>query len=145
MQWLHLHQLSHTLRGHASISVLVHAFLHTSYHGNSLPVMSSMHMTCCSFSPTSANIECLSRLCLARPFMIDLHTFSCSSSFFSSSVLDFSAFHNPSRCSSNFVFASSAWQLPGDCDSSRSNDSVAQQRSPRKVRLSCPSDHMTRN
>ena len=47
----------------------------TACHGDSLPMTSSMHVTSCSASSTSANIACFSRLRLARPFMIDLHNF----------------------------------------------------------------------
>ena len=58
------------------IDFLVHSEV-TQCHGNSLPVMSSKHMTSCSCSSsTSANIVCLSRLRLARPFMNDLHNLS---------------------------------------------------------------------
>ena len=64
--------------------------LRTACHGNSLLVTSSMHMTSCSSSSTSANIACFSRLRLAIDFTIDLHNFSSFSYLISSAVLKFS-------------------------------------------------------
>ena len=87
----------------------------TSCHGNSLPVTSLTRKARWYFPTTYANIHRFGRLRLARPSMVDLHRFSSSWTFLSSSVLEFSKFltfpffHfwlHPSRCSSNF------WLLP---------------------------------
>ena len=66
MQWLHVHRLSHTLEGHVKIVNFCSRALRTSCHGNSLPVTSSVHMTCCAASSISANIACFFHDCVLR-------------------------------------------------------------------------------